>query len=495
MMVGQWPAPLTDSRPRRAATSASPTTDDAFSPSELAAASDGRLLRDAGRAIRGAAVDSRRIAPGNAFFALPGERTDGHEFLLPAARAGAAAVVVTRSLPDERLDELAARGASVVAVADGLAALQAAAAEWRTRFDPLVVGVTGSLAKTSVKEQVAEVLAERWGDKVLRNVGNENNEIGVPLTLLRLTRRHAVAVLEMGMYVPGDIALLAELGRPRIGVVTAVRGTHLSRAGTIEAIEAGKREMVEALPPDGTAVLNADDERVSRMADVLPPTVRVLRYGWAEGADVTASDVEALGGRGMRFRLRTPLGEADIASPALGRHGAHNALAGAAVAVAAGLDLDTIVRGLARPYAAPHRSTLVDMRAWRVLDDSYNAAPDSMIAALDLLASLPGRKVAVLGEMLELGEGSVAAHRAVGAYAAQHADVLVAVGPTADEYAAGAQGGRATVVVARDRDEAADWLARAGARVGDAILLKGSRGAAMDELLPVLQRLAREATR
>ncbi|HEY7599586.1 MAG TPA: UDP-N-acetylmuramoyl-tripeptide--D-alanyl-D-alanine ligase [Candidatus Limnocylindrales bacterium] len=471
--------------PRQPATAERP----AFDAAALATATGGRVVRTVERPIRGGAVDSRRVEPGNAFFALPGERTDGHRFLAEAANRGAAALVVSELPPETQLDALAAVGASVIAVGDGLAALQSAAAAWRSRFDPLIVGVTGSLAKTSVKEQAAEVLAERWGEQVLRNPANENNEIGLPLTLLRLDAGHQLAVLEMGMYVPGDIALLAALARPRIGVVTAVRETHLSRAGSIEAIEAGKRELVEALPANGTAILNADDERVSRMAAVLAPTVRVLRYGFAAAADVTAVGIETLAERGMRFTLRTPLGEQEVESPALGRHGVHNALAGAAVGIAAGLDMATIVAGLARPYRAPHRSTLVEMGPWLVLDDSYNAAPDSMAAALDLLATLPGRKVAVLGEMLELGEGSAAAHRAVGEHAGRVAGLVVAVGPTADLYAAGAAAGPAEVHALADHAAAAELLA-ASLRPGDVVLLKGSRGAAMDELLPVLERLA-----
>ena len=483
--MGEWPPRV--SEPRQPSAAEQP----AFDAASLAAATGGRVVRAIERPIRGGAVDSRKVEPGNAFFALPGERTDGHRFLVAAANRGAAALVVTELPAASELDALAAVGASVVAVADGLAALQQAAAAWRARFEPLVVGVTGSLAKTSVKEQAAEVLAERWGEQVLRNPANENNEIGLPLTLLRLKPRHAAAVLEMGMYVPTDIAALAGLARPQVGVVTAVRATHLSRAGTIEAIEAGKRELVEALPAGGTAILNADDERVARMAGVLESTVAVLGYGFAPSAAVTAIEVEPLAERGMRFKLRTPLGEARVESPALGRHGVHNALAGAAVGVAAGLDLETIVRGLARPYRAPHRSTLVDIGAWRVLDDSYNAAPDSMLAALELLASLPGRRVAVLGEMLELGEGSARAHRLVGERAGRTVELLVAVGPSARLYAAGAAGagGVAEVHAVADLAAAADVLA-ANLRPGDAILLKGSRGAALDELLPVLERLA-----
>lgn len=478
----QWPQTVTRPGPTPTSTADQP----AFDATTLAAAVAGQVVRDAGRPIRGAAVDSRRVEPGNAFFALPGERTDGHEFLAEAAERGAAALVVRQPLTGDELPT----GATVVVVADGLAALSAAAGAWRGRFDPLVVGITGSIAKTSTKEQVAEVLAERWN--VLRNNANENNEVGLPLTLLRLGPLHEVAVLEMGMYVPGDIAALAALARPTIGVVTAVRATHLARAGSIEAIEAGKRELVEALPAGGTAVLNADDPRVDAMAAAVVAGVEILRYGFAPGADLTAADIESLAEQGMRFRLRNRGEDVEVTSPALCRHGVHNALAGAAVGLAAGLDLATIGRGLRRPYSAQHRSTLIDMGTWRVLDDTYNAGPDSMAAALDLLASLPGRRVAVLGEMLELGEMSGEAHRTVGEHAARTADVLLAIGPTAAEYAAGAmQAGMTSSAIqtAADRDAAVDILLHE-LRAGDVILLKASRGAELDLLLAPLQAAA-----
>jgi UDP-N-acetylmuramoyl-tripeptide--D-alanyl-D-alanine ligase len=221
--------------------------------------------------------------------------------------------------------------------------------------------------------------------------------------------------------------------------------------------------------------------------------VRVINYGFEPGADVTASDVEPLGGDGMRFRLHVGGENVEVRSPALGRHGVHNGLAGAAVGVAAGMDLGSIARGLARPYAAPHRSTLIDLGDRQVLDDSYNAAPDSMAAALDLLAALPAqRRIAVLGEMLELGAASTEAHRQVGRHAGRTADLLVAVGPTADDYAAGAiEAGmaQAAVRIAPDRDAAAGILLREG-RPGDVILLKASRGAQLDLLLAPLQASA-----
>jgi UDP-N-acetylmuramoyl-tripeptide--D-alanyl-D-alanine ligase len=465
----------------------------AFDASSLAAAVEGRLISGSARPITGAAVDSRRVEPGNAFFALPGERTDGHNFVAHALSRGAAALVVSRDLAGAELGAAEGADAGVVRVADGLQALQRAASAWRARFDPLVVAITGSLAKTMTKEQTAELLSERW--HVLRNAGNENNEIGLPLTLLRLAPEHQVAVLEMGMYVEGDIAALAALAQPTIGVVTAVRATHLSRAGSLDAIEAGKRELVEAIPSTGTVVLNVDDPRVASMAAVVRGGVRLVRYGFSDDADVSAHDVESRAEQGMHFVLRAGGQEALVETPALGRHSVHNALAAAAVGVAAGLDMPTIVRGLRRPFGAPHRTTLLDLGGWRVLDDSYNAAPDSMIAALDLLASLPGRRVAVLGEMLELGEGAAAAHRQVGGHAARTADLLIAIGAPASDYAAAARAagleGDAVFEVA-DRDRALALLVTV-LRPGDVVLVKASRGIELDLLVEGLQSLATES--
>ena len=467
----------------------------AFDGHGLASAVRGKLLLAGREAIRGGAVDSRRVQPGNVFFALPGAQTDGQRFLAEAVAAGATALVLRDAPQPSELASLSHDGAvSIVAVSDAGEALRSAAAAWRHRFEPLVVGVTGSLAKTSTKEQIAETLSERWS--VLRNEGNENNEVGLPLTLLRLRPEHEVAVLEMGMYVTGDISLLAAMARPRIGVVTAVRATHLSRAGSLDAIERGKRELVEALPASGTAVLNVDDERVSRMRVHTP--ARVIGYGFDAGADVTADDVESLGEDGMRFGLRLPDGEqVAVLLPALGRHSVHNALAAAAVGVAAGLDTASIVRGLARGFRAPHRTQLLRAGEWRILDDSYNAAPDSMAAALELLASLPGRRVAVLGEMLELGEGSREAHLEVGRRAAELADQLVVVGPGAAGIAAGAAGAGMTpdkLTLAADRDAAIEVLL-AELRPGDTVLVKASRGAALDLIVDALVAATAEPAR
>jgi UDP-N-acetylmuramoyl-tripeptide--D-alanyl-D-alanine ligase len=457
-----------------------------FDALQLAAAARGRILRAGSRLATGGAVDSRLVGQDSIFFALPGEHTDGHRFLEDAVAAGAAALLVSQDMSSHRLEALSVAGAvTVIHVADTTIALRDVAATYRDRFDPLVVGITGSLAKTSTKEQAAEVLAESFS--VLRNPANWNNEIGLPLTLLQLRPEHAVAVLEMGLYTTGEIALLAHLARPLIGVVTAVRGVHLSRAGSIEAIEAGKRELVEALPAEGWAILNADDPRVLGMAE--STVAQVLTYGFSQQADVRATEVQSQGAAGMRFELRLAgQGTHTVISPALGRHGVHNALAAAAVASCAGMDAPTIVRGLGRALSMPHRSQLLRAGAWTILDDTYNASPDAVLAALGLLAELPGRRIAVLGEMLELGDTAAAEHHRVGEEAAGVVDRLVVVGEGARGIANGALGAGldpAHVAIAADRDDALATLL-AELREGDTVLLKASRGASLGVLVEQL---------
>ena len=447
----------------------------------------GRLLATSARPVRGAAVDSRAVQPGALFAALPGERTDGHRFLGDAAAAGAGALLVSEAPSGPDLATLG--DVTVVLVPAVLPALQAIAAGWRTRFDPLVVGITGSIAKTSTKEAVATVLgADR---RTLRSEGNQNNEIGLPLTVLRLGPEDEAAVLEMGMYVGGEIRELAAIARPRIGVVTAVLGVHLSRIGTIEAVERAKGELVEALPADGVAVLNADDPRVLRMRG--RTAAAVLTYGFAADADVGAEAVESAGLDGMRFSLRVPSGAGPAGParrlpatvPGLGRLSVHNALAGAAVGLAAGMAPEAIVAALAGGWSAPHRGQIVRAGGVTIIDDAYNASPASVIAALDLLTGLDGRRVAVLGAMRELGDASEAGHREVGAAAAAVCDLLVVVGPEAAAIAAGARDAGLLperLIEAADREDATGRLAPR-LRHGDVVLVKASRGVELEILV------------
>ena len=454
----------------------------AFTADDLVRLTGGRLLIRSDRPIHGASVDSRLVVPGEVFIALPGERTDGHAFLSEAVARGAAALIVLRPVPDaERLGDV-----TVIRVADPLSALGAIAAGWRRRFAPLVVGVTGSIAKTSTKEAVAAVLGTHF--RTLRNEGNQNNEIGLPLTLMELGPEHEAAVLEMGMYVGGEIADLARMARPSIGVVTAVQPVHLSRIGSLDAIEAAKGELLEALPSNGTAILNADDPIVRNMGS--RSVARSVSYGFAAAADVGAEGVTSAGLAGMRFSLRAEGVRRRVAIPTLGRLSVHNALAAAAVGRAAGLSFDEIEAGLEAGWSAPHRVQLVRLGAVTLIDDAYNASPRSMIAALDLMAGLPGRRGAVLGEMLELGDASAEGHRLVGEAAARMVDWLIVVGAGAAGIAEGADAAGmdpASIIRVRDAEEAIESLPPR-LRDGDVVLVKASRGIALERVVDGLRR-------
>ena len=477
-------------RPASRAARTTAATAPVMTAEDLVAATGGTVLRRSDRPIRGGAVDSRLVTPGALFVALPGERTDGHRHLAGAATAGAAAMLVGR-LPDTVAGEppLEALGdVTVVLVPDPLRGLHAVAAAWRRRFSPLVVGITGSIAKTSTKEAVAAVLECRF--ETLRTEGNQNNEVGMPLTVLRMGPRHEAAVLEMGMYVGGEIRELAAIGAPSIGVVTAVQPVHLSRIGSLDAIEDAKAELVEALPAateGGVAVLNADDERVRRMAS--RTRARTARYGFAADADVRADEVVSAGLAGMRFRLRTPAGDGHVAIPGLGRMAVHNALAAAAVGLAAGMAPDEIVVGLAAGATAPHRSVVIHAGGVVIVDDAYNASPGSMLAALDLLAGLDGRRLAVLGEMRELGTAHDAGHREVGEAAARVADLLVVVDGGPGGAAAGIAEGALAAGFRADRlvpvaDASGALEALRGRLVpGDVVLVKASRGVELERVV------------
>ena len=454
----------------------------ALTADDLVRLTGGRLVARSDRPIRGAAVDSRLVAPGEVFIALPGERVDGHAFVTEAVARGASALIVTRPVSDP----VALGDVTVIRVADPLAALAAIATGWRRRFAPLVVGVTGSIAKTSTKEAVAVVLATRF--RTLRSEGNQNNEIGLPLTLMRLGPEHEAVVLEMGMYVGGEIADLARMASPRIGVVTAVQPVHLSRIGSLEAIEAAKGELLDALPSDGTAILNADDPIVRRMG--ARSVARSVSYGFAADADVGAEAVTSAGLDGMRFVLRVSGVRRPMTIPTLGRLSVHNALAAAAVGRAADLSLDEIAAGLATGWSAPHRVQLVRLGSVTLVDDTYNASPRSVVAALELMAGLPGRRGAVLGEMLELGDASDEGHRVVGEAAARMVDWLVVVGAGASGIAEGAQAAGmdpASILRVRDADVALEAIPPR-LRDGDVVLVKASRGMALDRVVDGLRR-------
>jgi UDP-N-acetylmuramoyl-tripeptide--D-alanyl-D-alanine ligase len=453
---------------------------------ELLAAVGGRLESPTSvTAISGASVDSRHVTPGSVFVALRGERTDGHRFVADALRAGATAALVERpvELPP-------GADAAIVRVADPLTALQELAAWWRRRHAVRVVGITGSTGKTIAKEITADVLARTL--VTLRNQGNLNSETGLPMTLLELGPEHEVAVLEMSMYTVGEIARLAEIAAPEVGVVLAVHPTHLERAGSLERIALAKSELPRALPPDGLAVLNADDGRVAAMRAVT--RAAVTTFGLDPAADVRADEIDSRGLDGTEFTLHAPWGTRRIVSATPGRHLVPHALAAAAVAERLGVPLDEVAAALAAGSHAPHRMDVVDAASGaRLVDDTYNASPVSVAAALDFLAETPlapgGRRLAVLGDMLELGPDEERLHREIGDRAAGASDGIVAVGGRGRWIADAARAaGAERVALADDADEAAAVLERELAPgIGDLVLLKASRGIGLDRTVDLLR--------
>ncbi len=452
---------------------------------DLLAATGGRLLQPtATTSFAGAAVDSRQVRPGCLFVALRGERVDGHAFLAEALDNGAAAALVERPV------DVTGHDAALIQVSDSVAALQELAAWWRSRSAVRVVGITGSTGKTLAKEIVADVLSRTR--TVLRNEGNLNSETGLPMTLLELERRHEVAVLEMSMYTEGEIARLAEIARPEVGVVLAVHPTHLERAGSIEAIALAKSELPQALPRDGLAVLNADDWRVAAMASVTSAAVRT--YGLSEDAEVRALDVVSRGLEGTEFTLLAPWAERRLRIGMPGRHLIGHALAAAAVAERFAVPLDEVEAALAAGSHADHRMAVTEAASGAiVVDDSYNASPVSVAAALEFLAETPvtgtGRRLAVLGDMLELGPDEERLHREIGTLAAGVVDALLAVGPRGAWIADAARAaGLARVSTVDDVDEGIAAVDRAlGPGPSDVLLVKGSRGVELDRLVAALE--------
>lgn len=450
--------------------------------------------------ITGAVVDSREAFPGSLFVALPGEQLDGHDFVGDAFERGAVLALVQRDLSEQfpQLDlrgefhpeALAAFGrvSFCLLVDDSLAALQQAARFWRSMHDVRVIGITGSVGKSTTKELVAEVLEQRYS--TLKNPGNLNNEIGLPLTLLQLTPGHERAVLEMGFYVPGEIAFLCDLARPQVGVVTNIGTVHAERAGSQEAIARGKAELIEALPeaPEGVAILNYDDPLVRGMAG--KAKARVFYYGLDPQADLWADGVEGLGLEGIRFRLHYRNETLYLRVPMIGRHSVHTALRAAAVGLVEGLSWQQIVNGMRTGNAQLRLVAVRGENGALILDDTYNASPQSTLAALNLLEELEGNRIAVLGDMLELGQYERRGHEMVGVRVAEIVDELVTVGERARVIASSAQraGLKPAAITELDNSEQAVDFLKDRLSSKDVVLVKGSRGMLMDQIVSALER-------
>ncbi|MGI5835492.1 MAG: UDP-N-acetylmuramoyl-tripeptide--D-alanyl-D-alanine ligase [Chloroflexota bacterium] len=429
-------------------------------------------------------IDSRQITPGALFVALKGQKHDGHEFLLDAFVRGARAALVERT-PDNSTLLAGKQPPPLILVEDTMAAFQRLAHWWRKELGIKVIGVTGSVGKTTTKEVIASVLSQRF--EVLKSEGNLNTETGVPLTLLKAQPRHQLLVLEMGMYAQGEIRALSQLACPNVGVVTNVGPTHLERLGTIERIAAAKAELVEELPEDGLAILNYDDSRVRAMAS--KTRAKVAYYGLSPEAEFWADAVHSRGLQGIQFDLRRGDEWVHVRMPLLGLHSVHAALAAAAVAYHQGMNLEEIAAGLHEVSSALRLIVAVGINGSTIIDDSYNASPASTLAALNLLSELEGRKVAVLGDMRELGSFTEEGHRMVGRRAVDVVDLLVVVGDLGEiigREALSTGKDEQSVFIAKSNEEAIQQL-KANLRPGDCVLVKGSRGMRMEEIVEAIR--------
>jgi UDP-N-acetylmuramoyl-tripeptide--D-alanyl-D-alanine ligase len=381
----------------------------------------------------------------------------------------------------------------LVVVEDTIAALQRLAAYWRSLYDVRVVGITGSMGKSSTKEVIAAVLAQKFD--TVRSRASYNNEIGLPLTLLEITPDTEVVVLEMGgAYRFGEIRELAEIARPDIGIVTNVSYSHLERMGSLEAIAETKVELPESLPPEGAAILNGDDFRVRAMAERTPATV--VTYGLAPDVDIRALEVESHGLEGISFRLDFEGKRHSVKVPLLGAHSVHTVLAAIATGQALGMGLDEMLPGFEGPNIQLRLLTVPGWGGSTLVDDTYNANPSSCLAALNLLNELPAqRKVAVFGDMLELGAFEDEGHRIVGRRAALVVDRLITVGNKARIIGEAARESGLpdeAVLEIADKDGAVTAL-RELLQPGDYVLVKGSRGVAMEDVVNALRDRNRPA--
>lgn len=452
-----------------------------FTAGEIASAVSGELIQ--GRpetAFARVSTDTRQIQAGDLFIALIGERFDAHEFIEQAIAGGAAGLLVSRRV---------ATGSwpgPVIMVKDTLAALQELARHNRRNFAGLVIAVTGSNGKTTTKDMIFSVLEQKY--PALKTEGNFNNQIGLPLTMLNLDESFGAAVLEMGMRGMGEIDLLAGLAEPDGAVITNVGETHLERLGSTANIARAKGELLEHIKPQGFAVLNGDDPLVRGQAGRCPG--RVIYYGLGADAAIKAANIEVTGGRAA-FTAVTPAGEIDIKLPVPGRHNVLNSLAAVGIGLEAGLTLTQIKTGLEKTRLTSMRLEITETGRVTVINDSYNANPASAKAALQILADVGRgrRKVAIMGDMYELGRRTVAGHQEVGlAAAAGQVDVLITVGKLAAEIALGATLADAPpveIISLNTNAEVKKHLDKI-IRPGDVVLVKGSRGMKLEEVAEYL---------
>src|SRR5437016_4741331 len=420
-------------------------------------------------------IDSRTIQPGDLFFAVKGERLDGHDFVEQAFSKGAVAAVIRKDQARRY-----SSGSHLLPVDDTLVALQTLAAAVRRLWGKSLIGVTGSTGKTTTKEAIAHVLSSRF--RVLKSEGNFNNHFGLPLTLLRLEPEHDAAVIEMGMSHLGEIAALAKIAQPEIGVVTNVAPVHLEFFESIGEIARAKYELIDSLPAGGIALLNADDEYVSQFGRDFHG--KVVLYGLRSPANVRAENAKHHGAEGSTFDVVVESRREKASLPLVGAHNIYNALAAVAVGLDRGLTLSEATGALATLAPADKRGEVVKLGNITIINDCYNSNPKALDAMVDALAAMPAkRRIVVAGEMLELGAAGEGMHRSFGRHVAdKKIDVLVGVRGLAQSMVDSARESGMRAEFLATPQEAGEWLARE-TREGDVVLLKASRGVKLEQAL------------
>jgi UDP-N-acetylmuramoyl-tripeptide--D-alanyl-D-alanine ligase len=423
----------------------------------------------------GYSIDSRTIQPDELFFAVRGERLDGHDYVEAALAKGAVAAVVAREHLGRYADQ-----SRLLAVDDPLTALQQLAASVRRIWGKPVVGITGSAGKTTTKEIIAHILGTKYS--VLKSLGNLNNHFGLPLQLLKLEPEHKIAVIEMGMSHAGEITALAQLAQPDCGVVTVVAPVHLEYFDSIAGIAQAKQELIAALPPAGIAVLNADDPYVSKFAQDF--SGKVVSFGLYQPADVSARDIEALRPLGSSFDVHYDGKCARATLPLLGEHSIYNALAGIAVGLQYGVKLEEAAASLASLTASEKRGQLLEYEGATVINDCYNSNPKALDSMVRSLAQMPAqRRIVVAGEMLELGPSGDAMHRDCGRLMGNYGvDFVLGVRGLAQLIVEGAAAANVDGEFVATPEEAGEWLRR-HVKPGDLVLLKASRGVRLERAL------------
>jgi UDP-N-acetylmuramoyl-tripeptide--D-alanyl-D-alanine ligase len=452
----------------------------ALNAEQLAKMVKGRLKASPDIVVSQVSTDTRTLEKGALFVAIAGERFDGHDFAAQAVEHGAALVMAEegRDIPDH---------VPALFVDNTLEALGRLATEYRALFNIPVIAVTGSVGKTSTKEMIAAILSAKF--KVHKTKGNFNNEIGLPLSVLELDEEHEVAVFEMGMRGFGEISLLSHIVKPDIAVITNIGISHIERLGTRQNILKAKLEILDGMSRNGTVILNGDDELLSGLRGLLPQ--KTLFYGIDEELDIWGYDLLSKGEQGVSFEVKTPTREMSLFVPAPGMHNVHNALAGIAVAEALGMNEKEIEAGLMSYSGERMRLAIVDKDGIKFINDSYNAAPSSIKAALDVLSDIGRdmRKWAVLGDMMELGDWTEQAHRDIGRYVSNLGiDYLIGIGSYAQWYVKGANEDlqtRTTTMLFGNIEEAKPYIETLMQK-GDVLLFKGSRKMRLDLLVQAL---------